>query len=104
MTTSDDFVNWLEGFLDACKNAPTSQQIKEVRKKINVIRQAMPEQYNSLWDPSMNPVPANSFSTITLVQPPKEESYLKNNEPLNEDFIRAIEENKTASTMEELNS
>jgi hypothetical protein len=104
MTTSEDFVNWLEGFLDACKNAPTSQQIKEVRKKISLIRQATTEQYNSLWDPTMQAMPTSSFSTITLVQPPKEEAHLKHNEPLNEDFIRAIEENKTASTMEELNS
>lgn len=103
MTTSEDFVNWLEGFLDACKDAPTKMQVREIRKKIGVIRQAMPETYNSLWDPNMNPIPTSNFSTITLVQPPKEEIYSKN-EKLDEDFIRAIEENKQATTMEELNS
>jgi hypothetical protein len=104
MTTSEDFVNWLEGFLDACKNAPTSMQIREVRKKIANIRPvAGVEQYNSLWDSNMPPQPTRSFSTITLVQPPKEEINSKN-EPVNEDFIRAIEENKKAATMEELNS
>ena len=37
MNTAQDFVNWLEGFLDACKNSPTPQQIREVRKKMAVL-------------------------------------------------------------------
>ena len=104
MTTSEDFVNWLEGFLDACKNAPTPMQIREVRKKIANIRPvAGVEHYNSLWDSNMATKASTSFSTITLVQPPKEEINSKN-EPVDENFIRAIEENKKATTMAELNS
>jgi hypothetical protein len=57
--------------------------------------------YNPLWNKSIDPIPADHFSTITLVQP---DSNLPNNGSLDEEFIKAIEENKTASTMEELNS
>ncbi len=102
MNTAEDFVNWLEGFLDACKDAPTTRQIKEVRKKISTVYQSTDELYNSLWDPSMTPQSTKAFSTITLVQAQKEAAHTKN--PQNEDFIRAIEEGKNATTMEELNS
>ena len=102
MTTSEDFVNWLEGFLDACKDAPTTRQIKEVRKKLSTVQQLTEEHYQSLWDPSMATQPAKAFSTITLVQAQKDAAHTKN--PQNEDFIRAIEEGKNATTMEELNS
>ena len=102
MNTAEDFVNWLEGFLDACKDAPSTRQIKEVRKKISMVHQSTEEHYNSLWDSSMSPQPTKSFSTITLVQAQKEAAHTKN--PQNEDFIRAIEEGKNATTMEELNS
>jgi hypothetical protein len=110
MNTTQDFVNWLEGFLDACKNSPSPQQIKEVRKKMAalptskdkfVINRSTGEMYNPLWNKSIDPIPADHFSTITLVQP---DSNLPNNGSLDEEFIKAIEENKTASTMEELNS
>ena len=72
MNTAEDFVNWLEGFLDACKDAPTTRQIKEVRKKISAVYQSTDELYNSLWDPSMAPQSTKAFSTITLVQAQKE--------------------------------
>lgn len=110
MNTPQDFVNWLEGFLDACKNSPTPQQIKEVRKKMTAlptnkdkysINRSTGEMYNPLWSKSVDPVPADHFSTITLVQP---DSNIPNNGPLDDEFLKAIEENKTASTMEELNS
>lgn len=108
MNTAQDFVNWLEGFLDACKNSPTPQQIKEVRKKISAlpkskvtINRSTGEMYNPLWSKSVDPIPADHFSTITLVQPGSD---IPNNGPLDEEFLKAIEENKTASTMEELNS
>jgi hypothetical protein len=97
MTTAENFVNWLEGFLDACNNAPTSKQVKEIRKKIDLHRANDEESYQSLWNPDMPTQSSRAFSTITLVQPPKHEQ-------LSDAFIKAIEENKTASTMEELNS
>lgn len=104
MNTSEDFVNWLEGFLDACKDAPTNKQIKEVRKKITAIRPTVGgERYTSLWDTNIPSQAASSFSTVTLVQPPLKDATSKN-ESIDEDFIRAIEEGKNATTMEELNS
>jgi hypothetical protein len=50
----------------------------------------------------MAPQSTKAFSTITLVQAQKDAAHTKN--PQNEDFIRAIEEGKNATTMEELNS
>ncbi len=110
MNTPQDFVNWLEGFLDACKNSPTPQQIKEVRKKISAlpvskdrfsVNRATGEVYTPLWGPETQPKSAEFFSTISLVPP---NSKIPNNGPLDEEFIKAIEESKNASTMEELNS
>jgi hypothetical protein len=97
MTTAENFVNWLEGFLDACNGNPTAKQVKEIRKKIDLYRTYDEEKYQSLWNPDMPTQSSKAFPTITLVQPPKQEQ-------LSDAFIRAIEENKTASTMEELNS
>ena len=101
MTTSEDFVNWLEGFLDACKNAPTPMQIREVRKKITALRQSQGDTYTAIWDSRLT-APTGNYSTVTLVQPDVETPFKK--EQIDEDFIRAIEENKQASTLEELNS
>ena len=110
MNTPQDFVNWLEGFLDACKNSPTPQQIKEVRKKITAlplskdkfaINRSTGEVYQPLWSPTAESKSADFFSTISLVPPG---SNIPNNGPLDDEFLKAIEENKSASTMEELNS
>jgi len=110
MDTTQDFVNWLEGFLDACKNTPSPQQVKEIRKKISAlpkskdrfqVNRASGEVYTPLWNSNSGPVPADHFSTITLVQP---DSDRPNNGSLDEEFIKAVNNNKTASTMEELNS
>lgn len=110
MNTAQDFVNWLEGFLDACKNSPTPQQIKDVRKKISALssikdrviaNRITGEVYNPLWNTSTGAVPVDHFSTISLVPPG---SNIPNNGSLDEEFLKAIEDNKAASTMEELNS
>jgi hypothetical protein len=111
MNTPQDFVNWLEGFLDACKNSPSPQQIKEVRKKMAAlpvskdrftVNRATGEVYTPLWSPSAESKPADFFSTISLVPPG---STIPNNGPLDqidEEFLKAVEESKNASTMEEL--
>ncbi|CAB4159001.1 hypothetical protein UFOVP699_52 [uncultured Caudovirales phage] len=108
MNTAQDFVNWLEGFLDACKNSPSPQQIREVRKKMTSlpktedrlkVNRSTGEVYNSLWSNSVDPVPVDHFSTISLVPPG---SNIPNNGPLDEEFMAAIERNKSASTLEEL--
>jgi hypothetical protein len=108
MNTPESFINWLEGFLDACKNKPSAQQIKEIRKKISelpttsdrtVHSRVTGEVYTPLWNNQVDPVPADHFPTITLVQP---DVNIPNNGPLDEEFIAAVERNKSASTMEEL--
>jgi hypothetical protein len=65
------------------------------------INRSTGEIYTPLWNTQADPLPANHFSTITLVPPGSD---IPNNGPLDEEFIRAIEENKNASTLEELNS
>ena len=108
MNTPENFINWLEVFLDASKNNPTPQQIKEIRKKISAlpsrnsgqsVSRSTGELYNPLWNTTITPIPADNFSTIGLVPPGSE---IPNNGPLDEEFIAAIEKNKSASTMEEL--
>lgn len=79
MTSSERFINWLEGYLDACKNNLTPNQVREVRKKLVEVKKESSENLIPLYD-----------------------SVSSNNPMLNEEFIRAIEENKHASTLEEL--
>lgn len=99
MNTPENFINWLEGFLDACKNKPTAPQIKEIRKKISDIKPSIGDNYHALWNPSVEPLPVNSFPTIGLVQP---DSIEPNNGPLDEAFMAEIEKRKSATTMDEL--
>lgn len=79
MQTSENFINWLEGYLDACKNNLTANQVREIRKK--------------LIDTKKN----TSNSTVALY-----DSVAPTNQILTDEFIRAIEEHKNASTLEEL--
>jgi hypothetical protein len=81
MTQSEKFINWLEGYLDACKNSLTPAQIREVRKKLNETRKDSSNQIVPIYD---------NYVAHT------------NNYPVDEEFIKAIEENKNASTLEEL--
>lgn len=81
MTHSEKFINWLEGYLDACKNSLSPAQIREIRKKLNETRNTTSNQIMPIYD---------AYST-TL-----------NNYQMDEEFIKAIEENKNASTLEEL--
>jgi hypothetical protein len=107
MNTPENFINWLEGFLDACKNKPTAQQIKEIRKKISEIsvdvkvmrHLSKGEIYTPLWNIQNGEVPADHFPTIGLVPPGSTEP---NNGPLDEEFMAEIEKRKSATTMDEL--
>ena len=108
MNTPENFINWLEGFLDACKNNPTPQQIKEIRKKISAlpvsrerhsITRSTEETYSPLWNAKIEPVSASQFSTIGLVTPGSE---IPNNGQLDEAFVAEIEKRKSATTMDEL--
>lgn len=107
MNTPENFINWLEGFLDACKNKPTAQQIKEIRKKISELsldvrvthNRSTGEIYTPLWNTQNGAVSADHFPTIGLVPPGSTEP---NNGPLDEEFMAEIEKRKSATTMDEL--
>lgn len=99
MNTTENFINWLEGFLDACKNKPSAQQIKEIRKKLHEAKGSQDSNYHALWNPTIEPRPISSFSTIGLVPPGSTEP---NNGPLDEAFMAEIEKRKSATTMDEL--
>jgi len=90
MHNSDQFINWLEGYFDASKNKLTPPQVREIRKKISEY-QAQPKTI-PLWDSAYNgnTIPGSAYSTYT------------NTTAVNEEFIEAIEKNKSASTMEDL--
>ena len=79
MEKSEKFINWLEGMLDASKNKLNSSQVKEIRKKIKV--------YHTEDDLRF------------LIEPHHE---LPLNSVKNEEFLKEIEKNKHASTMEDL--
>ena len=38
MNSHERFTNWLEGLLDACKNKPSVQHIKDIRKKLEGLK------------------------------------------------------------------
>lgn len=79
MEKSEKFINWLEGMLDASKNKLNSSQVKEIRKKIKEYHTE--EGLRFLIDPR-HELPLNSVK--------------------NEEFLKEIEKNKHASTMEDL--
>ncbi len=95
MTNSEKFINWLEGYLDASKNNLTANQIKEIRKKITEYNKNTATETVPLWD-SAN---AYTYSYVDGNTKPYTKTY---STPVNEDYLREIEKNKNASTMEEL--
>ena len=85
MTKSEKFINWLEGMLDASKNKLTHSQVKEIRKKI--------KEYHD--DDEFNE-DINYFNSAY----PLDSSLL--NSKVDEEYIKEIERNKHASTMDDL--
>ena len=83
MQTSEKFIAWLEGYLDASKNALTTPQVKEIRKKIT--------HYQNL-------------QTAQVLIPLNEPAYYSLQPQIDEEFLKEIERNKNASTMEALES
>lgn len=83
MNNSENFINWLEGFLDACKNKPNYSQIREIRKKISINKSTAPK-----------------FTMIT--DSPVGHSLSQNNDQLNEEQKALLEKSRGATTMEEL--
>ncbi len=88
----EKFVNWLEGYLDASKNKLTTPQIKEIRKKISDVRTNNSNRMIPLWDSTSTSFPVYQ----------EEFNSSQNNTPVDDEFLKEIERNKNASTMEEL--
>ena len=83
MQTSEKFMAWLEGYLDASKNTLTTPQVKEIRKKISEYQKMQKSQ---------------------VLIPLNEPAYYPSQPPIDEEFLKEIERNKNASTMEALES
>lgn len=106
---SESLINWIEGYLDACKNKPTHNQIKEIRKKIEEYRKPS----TSFWSPGTITVPSPIYGpgTTLLTDSPRfsyneipvtksnGEDVLQNN---NSEIDELIEKAKRATTMEDL--
>ena len=89
MTNSEKFINWLEGYLDACKNTLDSNQVKVIRKKLKDCS------FQSTTTPFTYPplIPIYDDRNQTL----SHSTYVADQE-----FLKEIEKNKNASTMEDL--
>ena len=94
MNSHERFTNWLEGLLDACKNKPTPQHVKDIRKKIESLKSE-----DRAAEVLRNQTIVPSFPTFSLSTNPVEgisEKFLE------DDFQTAVEKSKHASTMDEL--
>jgi ribosome-interacting GTPase 1 len=92
MNSHERFTNWLEGLLDACKNKPTPQHVKDIRKKLESLKSE--ERANEVLR-NQSSLPFSTFS-LTKEVGDEPEKFLE------DDFQTAIEKSKNASTMEEL--
>lgn len=91
MERSEKFINWLEGFLDASKNKINPNQVKEIRKKIKEYHEQEKNDLIPIYD--------------TLSTWGKFDDSLGNTVKEQEDnaeYLKEIEKNKAASTMEQL--
>lgn len=97
MNSHERFTNWLEGLLDACKNKPTGQHIKDIRKKLEGLKSEERAAEILKGQEALAPVahPTQTFG-LTTVPTVNTEKFLE------DDFQAAIEKSKNASTMEEL--
>lgn len=97
MERSEKFINWLEGFLDASKNKINVAQIKEIRKKIKEYHEQEKNDLMPLYD-------TLSFENYSSWNRPGSEKFHSNlvKPEENEEYLKEIEKNKNASTMEEL--
>jgi hypothetical protein len=91
-TLPEQFINWLEGYFDASKNKITTNQVKEIRKKITEYRSESRRQDEILWNVSAYNVDAQLAKTSTDFH----------NHSLNEEYLNEIEKNKNAATMSDL--
>lgn len=82
METPEQFINWLEGVLDATRNNLTPGNVRIIRKKITEYHKKSAVAIIPLYDAKTS----TSTHDITL----------------NEEYLTEIEKNKNASTMSEL--
>lgn len=108
---ADSLINWVEGYLDACKNKPNPNQVKEIRKKIEEYRKPSPlfsstgtwgSQYGGTQ--LLTDTPVYGVPTGTSF-PPVAGTTVSNSSVVsqeNDEFYELIEKSKRATTMEEL--
>jgi hypothetical protein len=89
MQTPDNFINWLEGYLDACNNKLTTNQVKAIRKKIEDLR-------------SSDLTPRLLFDSYQPVQVTQRVTNPVKSQEDHAEFLREIEKNRNATTLEEL--
>lgn len=93
MNNSEKFINWLEGYLDACKNTLDTTQVKLIRKKM---KEAVPQIAVGI---TYNPSTSASFTSPIV---PLYDGLNASQHDIDPEFLKEIEKNKNASTMEEL--
>jgi hypothetical protein len=91
MNNPEKFINWLEGYLDACKNTLDVNQVKIIRKKIKECSSKIAS--GLTYSPY-----AFTGSNIPLYDSFNQSSTYE----MDPEFLKEIEKNKNASTMEEL--
>lgn len=114
---ADSLINWIEGYLDACKNKPNPNQVKEIRKKIEEYRKPNPLS-NTLF--TMPPGTTSPYygGTQLLTDTPVYQYTAGSGTPIpfagttisnsssvsqeNDEIHELIEKAKRATTMEEL--
>jgi hypothetical protein len=89
MQTPENFINWLEGYLDACNNKLTSTQVKSIRKKIEDLRSA-------------DLVPRLLFDSYQPAQVTQRVTNPVKSQEDHAEFLKEIERNRNATTLEEL--
>jgi len=91
MNNSEKFISWLEGYLDACKNTLDVNQVKIIRKKI--------KECSSKIATGITYAPYSfNGSNVPLYDSFNQSSTYE----MDPEFLKEIEKNKNASTMEEL--
>ena len=99
MNNPEKFINWLEGYLDACKNTLDINQVKIIRKKIKECSSKIATGINYGPITSIGSSPYTSIgSSIPLYDSLNQSSTYE----MDPEFLKEIEKNKNASTMEEL--
>jgi len=87
MTHPEQFIGWLEGYLDAKKNDLTRGDARKIRKKIEEYRKNSPRVMIPMHD---SPSADEQFDRIT------------EDIPVDPEFLAAVEANSGATSMEEL--